>query len=631
MDDFKTTYTSNDDILNDFFRKGFRKYNNADFVTGYFSTNILLELVEDIYDACAIRNGIFRLVIGLEESNYTEIEKLKELSLPHEIGEYIFNALFSNISEENFQKYKKIRELILEEKFQIKLGKCKNNTGIFHNKEYIFHDGLTGVAAQGSLNFTIGGVKYNHEKITRRETQETFLESKNDFDDLWDNDIFDVDVLELKDVLTELIDDKIKLYDRNTHEKPELREYQIDAIDSIINNNYCGILEMATGTGKTFTACGLIDKILENKVTNTFFIVAPYIHLVDQWEEEIKEFFGQKVTIQRCHSQVKNWESSVKELLLWNSEDFVVYIFVDDSFFNFNNHKLKKYDVCFICDEMHNLSEKNILELGDNFRYKIGLSATPEDEFDDKRTGVVFNYFNGVVYKYTLEEAIENKFLTPYYYRAKIVNLTSYEIIEYQKITKKIEDLDPKSRAYNFLKSNLEKEQSDIMNQSQKKKEEFLKDIAKDKNIRHTLVYCYPGKYRKNQDKSYLDQVSEDVYLANSSIRHQKITSLEKGIERSKIVNSFENNEINVIFAIKCLDEGFNIPAIEKAYILYSTRRNREYIQRRGRLLRKVDGKKYAVIYDYLVAIDGIVLETENKRYVEYSRLAIKEEYNDEI
>ncbi len=146
-----------------------------------------------------------------------------------------------------------------------------------------------------------------------------------------------------------------------------------------------------------------------------------------------------------------------------------------------------------------------------------------------------------------------------------------------------------------------------------------------DKNL--TIVYCNQGKIR---DSNYIDYITSAI--KGLGYRAGKINANVSMKIRKKLIKEFSSRETSVLTAIKCLDEGVNIPATRNAFLLYSGGKNKEYIQRRGRVLRKSKGKEKAFIYDYIVRVDGEFPNREIKRFNEYNSLATnKEENNDFI
>lgn len=643
MTKFKTTYNSQDDILEDFFKPAFREYKNTKICSAYFSSSVLIDLFDEINNQLK-NGGTFQLILG-EGTSDIEIAKMQALVRGKE-GEYIFNKLFKNLSIENIEKYKIIMRHIENGAFTIKVGKTIKSNACFHNKLYLFHNSIFefGLAASGSLNFTNAGIYENYENLIRRESLESFRESMEEFELLWTNayegtsvrpvleyvskelkkEIQKVEIISQLPIDEEIIKENIA---KRLESMEKLRPYQLEAIAAIKNNNYCGMLEMATGTGKTFTAMGIInDMLFSDQVTNIVYISVPYQHLAEQWGEEITEFFGNEVSVIVCHSDRKNWKPKVKRLLIRKKIKKIVLVFVNKSFFSYINENNIDHESLLLIDEAHNITSKQIDEILPyaNFKYRVALSATPDDEFNLERSDNLISYFDGIQYQFSLEEAIKMKFLTPYYYIPKRIELNGDEAQEYLEMEKLI-----MSSNNMIQKKEYEDIQIEILSQAEKKILQFEKDIKvlnDKKQITNTIVYCSPGKLKNQPSKRFVSQITESIVKTNNTLNVNKITYEEDVNERMEYTKLFAEKRLNILCAIKCLDEGYNIPCIETAFVLYSTKRSREYIQRRGRLLRLSKGKEFAVIYDYLIYLNNEILEFEEKRFKEYASLALNKE-----
>lgn len=406
------------------------------------------------------------------------------------------------------------------------------------------------------------------------------------------------------------------------------RKYQQEAIDSFFKNNFKGIFEMATGTGKTYTSL-LCAKKYQDISSNIFLVICvPFKHLIEQWEESCREIGFKKII--KCSSSY-NWISELSHQInnykfRYISEIVVIttyHTLVSSKFITLINRvKSSKF---LIADECHNMGSKkfNTKSIGD-FECKLGLSATPDRWLDEIGTKKIYNFFGGVIYEYKLEDAIKNDFLVEYLYKPVVVDFNDSEYYKYSNLTKKIVieyDRDPideeEIKKLILLRKN-------IINNSSNKIDIFLekmkqKSISEQKNI---LVYCSP------QNISYITKE-----LGNIGYRVSKFIYKLNSKERKLTLKSFENGEIQIITSIKCLDEGVDVPSIQEAHFLSSTTNPKEFIQRRGRILRKSKDKIFAKIYDYIILPENEyynifenVAKTEMPRFAEFSRYAINKE-----
>lgn len=403
------------------------------------------------------------------------------------------------------------------------------------------------------------------------------------------------------------------------------KNYQILAVNRFIENNYKGIFEMATGTGKTITSLLCAEKYFMNNGRIFLVILVPFTHLIEQWKESVR-LFNIKVNVE-CYGNKKDWiyslESHIRDFNIGiskceciittyktgGSEDFIELV---------NRVKGKSF---LIADECHYFGTMSFMENHlINLDAKLGLSATPDRWWDEEGTKFLKNYFGDVIYTYSMEEAISNGALTPYEYYPIKVSLTEEEVDKYIKITKTIINLyQEKEPDYSKIEA-LNRKRGLVIAKCQEKESRLtaiLKEQLKE-GIHSTIVYVAPGEVEK-----YLGLIS------NMGIKVQRFDSKIPMKNREIILKAFKNREIEVLVAIKCLDEGVDVPSTETAYFVASTSNPREFIQRRGRVLRVSPGKKYAKTYDFIVIpkenndrIFEIIVKKEFPRFAEFSSYA---------
>lgn len=416
---------------------------------------------------------------------------------------------------------------------------------------------------------------------------------------------------------------------------------------------------MATGSGKTLTALNIMAEISKNK-RMFFIVVCPQTYLVRQWAEEIKEF-GVKSII--CNSENKNWKNEINnKLFLLNEDeiDCVVVVVTNKTLQNVSfvrALKRVKKDVMIVVDECHNIgssSFEEFLEKEDlkKISLKLGLSATPDRQGDQKGNEIIEKYLGNVVFQFSLEDAIKGGFLTNYKYYPYFVTLNEDEEKEYIELSKKIasisfsknSNLKDRKKESTALEMLLFK-RARLLNLTNSKIEKLLEVI--DEDSFNNLIYVGAGKARgeyESNEQKFIHKVME-VVSKNRHFKLMKFTSEESKEEREVVIKKFTEKDINAVVAIKCLDEGINIPSIERAYILGSTSNYREYVQRRGRILRKSDNKSIAEIHDFLVvprsyesyqsiqdsnfSIEKKMVEGELKRLEEYNSLALNKYRNE--
>ena len=422
----------------------------------------------------------------------------------------------------------------------------------------------------------------------------------------------------------------------------DLYDYQKEAIENWKKNNFCGIFDMATGTGKTLTGLGAITRCSKEHEDNlAVIVIAPYQHLVEQWVEDI-ERFNIKPIIAYSTSSQKNWKERLKRAirdkkLRLKDKEFFLLVTTNATFkSNFVQEQINNIDgdILLVIDEAHNAGSGEFKKyLDSKFKYRLALSATLDRHNDEEGTDFLHNYFGKVCIHYDLERAIDEKKLTPYKYFPVLVYLTEEELSEYKQIS---------AEMINHLKKNksgkmeldtygqkLAIKRSRIIAGAQNKLDVFKEQILPYKDKTNILVYCGAttvlpdsDSYSNNEDFEK-SEMGERQIIAITKIMGQEMNmqvsrfTSEEDIETRKVITErFKSEKLQAIIAIKCLDEGVNIPSIKTAFILASTTNPKEYIQRRGRVLRKWPGKEYAELYDFVTLpreLDSVPNHTEEE------------------
>lgn len=526
--------------------------------------------------------------------------------------------------------------------------------GDYHDKVAVFCDseGST-VAIHGSFNDSIHGT-INGEAFSVFQSwvggQEKYVENHSlRLRKLWTNNNRQFKVFPTPDAIKEKIirlrtsaeppystsnkniDYEHKELEATKEFKP-LWPHQKEAITLWQEAGCRGILEMATGTGKTVTALSAFQKILATGEKLALVILVPYLHLVEQWRVECESF---KIVVIECSSNNPGWPSISRSLIT----DFktgvlknICFIATHDTAatdrFSSVFMRLPAENAFLIADEVHGLgAAKRQGALLHIFRYRLGLSATPDRWFDDEGTSYLKSFFNGVCFSYPLAKAI-GKSLVPYIYKPILVHLNYEELKSYEALTTKISYLSANKSNSNFeqIKILLRQRAQIIASASDKKRilsillKERLAKIGRD--FKHTLVYCAPGTH-----KTILEEVSSLGLICHEFVHTVGLN------ERQSILKRFDCGDYQAIIAVKCLDEGVDIPATRTAYILASSTNPREFVQRRGRILRKAENKIIAEIYDFLVFpspetfmlkrdVDKGMIRREMPRFSEFAEAA---------
>lgn len=639
---------------------------------GFFTSEALVEISKGI-SGLVENEGHIQLIVS-PILNKEDIEAIERGYSSREIVEKSLLREMKDPQDANDkERLAWISYLISIGRLDIKVAFTKklNSKALFHEKMGIVSDSQElHIAFTGSMNETVNAFFNNYESFdvycSWNEYEKERVQDKIDaFEKIWSNTENNLDVIDFPKAAREkLLKYKVKKIDpqldkdladayvceRNEvkfgiNEDIELYDYQKEAILEWENQGYRGIFDMATGTGKTFTGLGAATWLLKNNKHLAVIIVCPYQHLVEQWVEDI-ERFGFRPVIAFSSSPQKKWKERLKdEVIDFNLE-------IEDTFclVTTNATYASKYvqeqigkiegDILIVVDEAHNFGAMRLSRyLRDDIKYRLALSATLERHGDEEGTQALYNYFGNKCIEYDLKRAIDEDKLTKYYYHPIIVSLSDDELEKYRELSAKI------SKACKFNedgKAELSEAAKTLLIQRSRivagaiEKVAALKELMKDYvNDNQILVYCGATKpYNPALDESESDDEGERQIVMISkmlglelgmAVRH--FTSNESAKEREEIKEQFaKTNPYQALIAIKCLDEGVNIPSIKTAFILASSTNPKEYIQRRGRVLRKYPGKDYAVIYDFVTLprpLNEVDAYEDNKSEISLARREI--------
>jgi superfamily II DNA or RNA helicase len=416
------------------------------------------------------------------------------------------------------------------------------------------------------------------------------------------------------------------------------REYQSKAYNEWINNNKKGLFAMATGTGKTLTSLNCLLKEYHNDSFYKAIILVPTLELVDQWKQECKSFNYSNIITVSSKEKWKEKLSFFNTVSRLNNPSFIVIAtyasFVKDKFQAFFRELPK--DTLFIADEVHNIGAPNISKLLPkiHLQKRIGLSATPNRVYDEIGNTSIDSFFNDkapYVYNFGMKEAIDKRHLCRYFYYPHLVSLTEQEFEKYRAISKKLAQyIDPKTKSFKKCKEVeiLLLKRKRIIHKAENKLPLFEKIIKKEfqkrGNLKYTLIYTPEGVLENNdiniqdnyieteEDIKLIDQYTKAITDIDFSIMAKKFTSNTKN--RKNTIQQFSDGNLHVLTSMKCLDEGVDVPRSELAIFCASTGNPRQFIQRRGRVLRQAKGKQFAYIHD-LVVIPKFDLDKSDETY----------------
>lgn len=642
----KQKYTSQDDTLRDFFIPVISNSKYYYRASGYFSSSILAAAAKGLVHFIENEEKMY-LITGVLLSQ-KDVEAInKGLITPPEIIE---QKLLKELEEADLEDViiKKRLEilawLVSRGKLEIKLaipfenGKVKSSpTGgaIWHSKFAIFEDFYGNkLHIEGSINETAEGWINNAESFSVHrswvENERAYIESAEaEFWITWNNTHKKVRTYTIPDAvkkkLVRIAPKEIKdIVDPEevTKNPPddgiELWPHQEEAIQAWYDHGRRGILSMATGSGKTLTALFAIKRLPEDAFV---VLLVPSKELVVQWVREIQNVFKDAPYI-ICSSQNIDWRTELRDFI-WayqqkKGKKFIISTIrtaSSDDFIGIINQELGD-EYVIIVDEVHRLGankSRRIMKKLDPKLGRLGLSATPQRIWDDIGTEMILSYFNGIIYEYTLKDAIRDGKIVPYEYHLEFVYLTPEELTEYTEISEKIIALYKRltekyelsenatlktllskisdDKDFNLLQNLLIK-RARILKKAEGKIAKVLDIIEREGDkLGKCLIYCEDTK----QLNALAKVMGERGY---SFVKYLGIHDKEKKKDHLRL---FEKGVVKYLLSIKCLDEGVDIPSVDSAIILSSSRNPREFVQRRGRVLRIAQGKERARIYDLFV------------------------------
>ncbi len=517
-----------------------------------------------------------------------------------------------------------IRDGILE--FRFAIPKENLNGGIFHSKLALFLDSQgNGVALHGSQNDS-SHASLNEETLSVFCSWDVgarwYNEYRMRFEKMWGNKFRNLQILKVleaeKNIIIRHTENLPRPYSfippesisanstyKNKPHMPSdivLHDYQTKAIEAWERQKRLGIFEMATGTGKTITSICAAVKLFKSEGRLALVILAPFIHLVDQWKKDLQTFGFQPIP---CYQNRKSWWNLVKKSILEFNADLSHHLCLITTHSTASSPDFARIlsrlnpPWLMIGDEIHGLGAPKFQNgLIESASWRIGLSATPNRWYDAQGTQVLRHYFGETVISYDLKTAIEEKFLTPYRYYPILIDLEGEEIEEYLRLSTLIaQTYSINHEETEYLESLLRK-RANLIGSASRKIPKLVELVGEHRGqceergerFQHALFYCNKGTHRE-----VLEAISKLGIRTHEFVHDVPLN------QRSEILQAFAHGEIEALVAIRCLDEGVDVPATRRAYILASSTNPREFVQRRGRILRKASEKHFALVYDFLV------------------------------
>ena len=660
-----------------FFNDCLHNSTEFDLQLGYFSSAAISVLAEG-FATFISKGGNMRLVI-----NHIVSPKDKTAITAGINGDCIdcidltnFKELYRTFDDYQKQFFDCLAYLIHNKRIDIRIIKPKGK-GIAHTKSGQFRDGDSITSFTGSANFTISGLFNNLEeiKIDRSDSVDSMVQKrianqKTEFDAIMNNVKKNIEYISPNNLIEALesdtnckdiqellfVEEKLKTIKKARKDTvkedssdynitPKFpypsgpREYQKIAFENWKNNGQMCLFAMATGTGKTITSLNCLLEIYNRKGYYKAIILVPTITLVNQWEQECLKFRFSNIV--KVFSKNQAWQEDVDRLLFnekykKDKDPELSYIIIS-TYASYSRSKVfnllngfDKRRVLLIADECHNMGSESMLKNLKEIPYmrRIGLSATPERQFDERGNKKLKKFFgaedNKYTYEYNMEDAIKNGVLCRYMYYPHVIKLTEIEMSEYMELSEKI------SKYFNYHSATFENvddvlkmlllARKRIIHKAENKLATFKKIIAKrfeeKGNLKYTLIYVPEGNKpdyigsADDFDKSefigddydsdrLINEYTEAVLNVDNKTTVRKFVSGQKN--REQILEDFASGILHVLTSMKCLEEGVDVPRSELAIFCSSTGNPRQFIQRRGRVLRTHPDKHLAELHDLIV------------------------------
>jgi superfamily II DNA or RNA helicase len=672
---FHIVYSTGENEPIEFFFDALLESNSFDLGLGYFSSTAI-NVLNAGFAYFINKGGKMRIIINdiLSEQDKEAIEnglKKQDINFENNILEDI-KLLAKTLSKQDEHFFKCLSYLISQKRLEfIATIPANLKGGIAHNKYGLFTDSNGNkVGFNGSANFSKNALINNIESVSCYKSwsdSDSELKRLVYFEDIfnktWQGKSNNVKIIPIEKVksyiqesfhvedLQELIDEENILINRdnsfgdyfkerinklNLSKSPYPhfpfkegpRDYQKQAYINWKENNYHGIFAMATGTGKTITSLNCVLNEFEKTGKYNVLILVPTLALVEQWKSEIDKFNFSKIIEVSGRTKWRDELTKIKNDYSWG---ITHNYFVITTYASFTDSLFQKLlnsfgsELILIADEAHNIGAPKVKNAFKNLKInkRIALSATPKRAYDPEGTKEIEEYFNDrppYCYNFSMREAIDREFLTNYFYYPRLVELNEDEFEKYIQITKRLLKYFDSNTNELKICSEVEKLlllRKQIIHKAKNKLDLFQKIIKEIKSQRK-LAYCFVyvpegyGQLQNGEKFSYIEELTKILYKISPETTSN--TFLGGDSLRQEKLKGFADGKIDVLLAMKCLDEGVDVPRAEIGIFASSTGNPRQFIQRRGRLLRKSQKKHFAYIYDMIVSPNSL-LASESEFY----------------
>lgn len=651
-----TFIKSRNEIYDEFYKPCMENSSRYDRITGFFGSSIFIVINRSLIKFIE-NKGKIRIICSpilsdedIDAINKGYFEKIGSKSID------LINEIIDELLREHPNATLVTSKLITTGILEIRLAVLGENIGdnrLMHDKAGVFRDNSgDAVGFRGSINETFKGVSSsgNTESFDVFTSWEDGKDKErvriviNQFEEMWEGKekgikIFsfpDDSIAKMRDMkcdksIQELISEIIPDNALNTcnwfaeigPNARKAKSHQVEILDNWEKKNRKGLFKMCTGSGKTFTAlCAMRDAIFNR--SEIPIVVVPSKLLLEQWKKEIDNTFNGEVHVLTVGGKyrfdaskvrrITNPRHNIKRCILTTYHSLSKIAFIEAA--NWGKH------ILLICDEVHNIGSDSFSKiLNVDCGPRIGLSATPERYFDESSTDRIFKFFGQVIHPvYEISDAIRDDILCRYFYEINEVCLTDEEQCNWNKLTMRINKLIASKKTSDISIKDIQG-----LNHLLFKRSDIIKKSIRKIDVASQIIL---SEFVLGQKwLVYLDDSEQLNELKNVLLRVDKF--------RGQVLEYHTNSESNlsqtllhykssggVLLSINCLDEGIDIPEIERAIIVASSKNPRQYIQRRGRVLRKSKGKSFAYIYDCIVLPSGLYEDGKTNMSIVKSEIA---------
>ncbi|KEO84708.1 DEAD/DEAH box helicase family protein [Tumebacillus flagellatus] len=521
------------------------------------------------------------------------------------------------------------------------LGRVEGSegTGIFHDKVGIFTDEKGDhVVFFGSNNESVGGWGGNFESFEVYCSWDSAVSSRAEsrrryFERLWEGELVGFNTFEFpkafREKLIQISPEYFQYESSNTMADNllgfEARPCQEEALQAFLRQDGVCLFQMATGTGKTKAA--LYSMYTVKNKWDLLLIMVPSLDLLQQWKSDVKLFFPDDYVL-LCGSSNSTWKSQFLDLIQaripCRTIVICTYNAASSNFMMSNLKYILTERFALIADEAHNMGTVSVQNFMDKIRprLRIGLSATPDRNFDEEGTERIYDYFEHKSFEFSIKDAIREGYLVEYEYFITPVFLTNGEWEDYVRLSNdiaRLRFLTASNEQENGDRSRLEQmlsQRAQILKTTDSKSEYFPKIISSIRPEQRTLIYGDSIVHLQNF-ATILDQLSKEYFIYVGHVDSVKV--------RPRMIEDFKRGIRKFLLAVKCLDEGVDIPVCDTAIFISSSTSLREFVQRRGRVLRKSIGKTRGYLYDFIVIPP---YDQRDSRELELAKQVISKEYS---